>query len=140
MHNPGAKKQAASPLHERIWMLRGLQLQLMSSERCACAKACQTVVANRPPSVKDDHDDADLRYTAMFLVFFVVLLKACQALESGKLDGSSSNADMMTAPVPLTSQVSRFLVNSLGEAEPPRGISRAHTLYTLAKQVQQLVL
>ncbi|CAM9146601.1 unnamed protein product, partial [Hapterophycus canaliculatus] len=33
-------------------------------------------------------------------------------------------------------QVSRFLVNSLGEAEPPRGISRAHTLYTLAKQAK----
>ncbi|CAM9316512.1 unnamed protein product, partial [Laminaria digitata] len=35
-------------------------------------------------------------------------------------------------------QVSRFLVNSLGEAEPPRGISRAHTLYTLAKQAKVL--
>lgn len=41
-----------------------------------------------------------------------------------------------TKPVNYDSvQVSRFLVNSLGEAEPPRGISRAHTLYTLAKQV-----
>ncbi|CAM9228975.1 unnamed protein product, partial [Ascophyllum nodosum] len=33
-------------------------------------------------------------------------------------------------------QASRFLVNSLGDAELPRGISRAHTLYTLAKQAK----
>lgn len=31
-------------------------------------------------------------------------------------------------------------MNSLGEAEPPRGISRAHTLYTLAKQVRLVIM
>ncbi|CAM9548057.1 unnamed protein product, partial [Choristocarpus tenellus] len=35
-------------------------------------------------------------------------------------------------------QVSRFLINSLGEGESPQGISRAHTLYTLAKQAKIL--
>lgn len=85
----------------------------------------------------DENDNDRFRSRLMqWLVFFVFHHSPARGLSGARVEEPSNFDHDWLLPFPwLAIQVSRFLVNSLGEAEPPRGISRAHTLYTLAKQV-----